>query len=97
MTAKLIDGKTIAEAVRQEAAAEAAALKARTGQAPTLVAVLVGENPASQTYVASKGKACEEAGMGSITHRLPATTSQAELEELVRQLNADPAVNGILV
>jgi len=97
MTAKLIDGKAIAEAVRQEAAAEAAALKAKTGQAPTLAAVLVGENPASQTYVASKGKACEEAGMGSITHRLPATTSQAELEELVRQLNADPAVNGILV
>ncbi|PKO23420.1 MAG: bifunctional methylenetetrahydrofolate dehydrogenase/methenyltetrahydrofolate cyclohydrolase FolD [Chloroflexi bacterium HGW-Chloroflexi-1] len=97
MTARLIDGKAIAEAVRREAAEETAALKAKTGQAPTLVAVLVGENPASQTYVTSKGKACEEASMGSITHRLPATTSQAELEELVRQLNADPAVNGILV
>jgi 5,10-methylene-tetrahydrofolate dehydrogenase/methenyl tetrahydrofolate cyclohydrolase len=97
MTAKLIDGKAIAEAVRQEAAAEAARLKALTGQAPTLAAVLVGDNPASQTYVASKGKACEEAGMGSITHRLPATISQAELEDLVRRLNADPAVNGILV
>ncbi len=97
MTAKLIDGKAIAEAVRQEAAAEAARLKALTGQVPTLAAVLVGDNPASQTYVASKGKACEEAGMGSITHRLPATISQAELEELVRRLNADPTVNGILV
>lgn len=97
MTAKLIDGKAIAEAVRQEAAAEAARLKALTGQVPTLAAVLVGDNPASQTYVASKGKACEEAGMGSITHRLPATISQAELEELVRRLNADPMVNGILV
>ncbi len=97
MTAKLIDGKAIAEAVRQEAAAEAARLKALTGQVPTLAAVLVGDNPASQTYVASKGKACEEAGMGSITHRLPATISQAELEDLVRRLNADPAVNGILV
>jgi 5,10-methylene-tetrahydrofolate dehydrogenase/methenyl tetrahydrofolate cyclohydrolase len=97
MTAKLIDGKVISEAVRREAAEETGRLKALTGQTPTLAAVLVGENPASQTYVASKGKACEEAGMGSITHRLPATTSQAELEELVRQLNADPVVNGILV
>lgn len=97
MTARLIDGKAIAEAVRQEAAAEAARLKELTGQVPTLAAVLVGDNPASQTYVASKGKACEEAGMGSITHRLPATISQAELEDLVRQLNADPTVNGILV
>lgn len=97
MTAKLIDGKAIAEAVRREAAAEAARLKAMTGQVPTLAAVLVGDNPASQTYVASKGKACEEAGMGSITHRLPATASQAEVEDLVRQLNADPVVNGILV
>lgn len=97
MTARLIDGKAISEAVRREAAEETARLKALTGEVPTLVAVLVGDNPASQTYVASKGKACEEAGLGSITHRLPATTSQAELEALVRQLNADPAVSGILV
>jgi methylenetetrahydrofolate dehydrogenase (NADP+) / methenyltetrahydrofolate cyclohydrolase len=97
MTATLIDGKVIAEAVRREAAEETARLKAQTGLMPTLAAVLVGENPASQTYVSSKGKSCEEAGMGSITHRLPATTSQVELEELVRSLNADPAVNGILV
>ena len=97
MTARLIDGKIIAEAIRREAAEETARLKAQTGQVPTLAAVLVGENPASQTYVGSKGRACEEAGMGSITHRLPATTSQSELEELVRSLNADPAVSGILV
>jgi methylenetetrahydrofolate dehydrogenase (NADP+)/methenyltetrahydrofolate cyclohydrolase len=97
MAAKLIDGKAIAEAVRQEAAAEVARLQAQTGQAPTLAAVLVGDNPASQTYVSSKGKACTEAGMGSITHKLPATASQAEVEDLVRALNADPAVNGILV
>ena len=97
MPAKLIDGKVIAEAVRREAAEETARLKALTGQVPTLAAVLVGDNPASQSYVTSKGKACEEAGMGSITHRLPATASQAEVEELVRQLNADPTVNGILV
>ena len=97
MPAKLIDGKAIAEAVRREAAEETARLKALTGELPTLAAVLVGENPASQTYVASKGKACEEAGMGSITHRLPATATQAEVEELVRDLNANPVVSGILV
>ena len=97
MPAKLIDGKAIAEAVRQEAAAEVAKLQAQTGQVPTLAAVLVGENPASQTYVSSKGKACTEAGMGSITHKLPAEATQAEVEDLVRALNADPAVNGILV
>jgi methylenetetrahydrofolate dehydrogenase (NADP+)/methenyltetrahydrofolate cyclohydrolase len=97
MPAKLIDGKAIAEAVRQEAAEEVAKLQAQTGQIPTLAAVLVGENPASQTYVSSKGKACLEAGMGSITHKLPAEATQAEVEDLVRALNADPVVNGILV
>ena len=97
MPAKLIDGKAIAEDVRREAADETARLKALTGQAPTLVTVLVGDNPGSLSYVSSKGKACEEAGMGSISHRLPATATQAEVEELVRQLNADPVVNGILV
>ena len=97
MTAQLIDGKAIAEAVRREAAVESARLQSLTGQVPTLAAVLVGEDPASQTYVGAKGKACEEAGMGSITHRLPATATQAEVEGLVRALNADPAVSGILV
>ena len=74
-----------------------AELKQKTGMVPTLAVVLVGENPASQTYVASKGKACVEAGMGSITRRLDASASQQEVEDLVRSLNADPAVNGILV
>jgi len=97
MPATIIDGKAIAEAVRREAAEETARLKELTGQVPTLAAVLVGENPASQTYVSSKGKACLEAGMGSITHKLPATATQAEVEELVRELNANPEVNGILV
>jgi methylenetetrahydrofolate dehydrogenase (NADP+)/methenyltetrahydrofolate cyclohydrolase len=97
MVAKLIDGKAIAQAVREEAAAEVARLQGQTGQVPTLAAVLVGENPASQTYVRSKGKACTEAGMGSITHKLPATATQAEVEDLVKTLNADLAVNGILV
>ncbi len=97
MPAMLIDGKAIAAAVRQEVAEEVAAIKEKTGSVPTLAVVLVGENPASQTYVASKGKACIEAGMGSITQRLPATATQAEVEDLVRNLNADPEVNGILV
>jgi 5,10-methylene-tetrahydrofolate dehydrogenase/methenyl tetrahydrofolate cyclohydrolase len=97
MTATIIDGKSIAADVRREVAEETARLKALTGQVPTLAAVLVGENPASQTYVNSKGKACLEAGMGSVTHRLPATASQAEVENLVRELNANPEVNGILV
>jgi len=97
MSATLIDGKAIAAAVRQEVADEVAAIKAQTGNVPTLAVVLVGENPASQTYVSSKGKACIEAGMGSITKRLPATATQQEVEELVRALNADPDVNGILV
>jgi 5,10-methylene-tetrahydrofolate dehydrogenase/methenyl tetrahydrofolate cyclohydrolase len=97
MTGRIIDGKAIAAEVRSELAKETARLKALTGQVPTLAAVLVGDNPASQTYVNSKGKACLEAGMGSLTHRLPATASQAEVENLVRELNANPEVNGILV
>jgi 5,10-methylene-tetrahydrofolate dehydrogenase/methenyl tetrahydrofolate cyclohydrolase len=97
VTAKVIDGKAIAADVRREVAEETARLKELTGQAPTLAAVLVGDNPASQAYVGSKGKACLEAGMGSITHRLPATATQAEVEGLVRELNANPEVNGILV
>ncbi|MCU0509730.1 MAG: bifunctional methylenetetrahydrofolate dehydrogenase/methenyltetrahydrofolate cyclohydrolase FolD [Anaerolineae bacterium] len=97
MPAQLIDGKAIAADVRQEVADEVAALKERTGIVPTLAVVLVGDNPASQTYVGAKGKACIDAGMGSITHRLPATATQEEVETLVRELNADSAVNGILV
>jgi 5,10-methylene-tetrahydrofolate dehydrogenase/methenyl tetrahydrofolate cyclohydrolase len=97
MPAQLIDGKAIAADVRQEVADEVAALKERTGNVPTLAVVLVGDNPASQTYVGAKGKACIDAGMGSITHRLPATATQEEVETLVRELNADPVVNGILV
>ena len=97
MTAKLIDGKSSPRRYAARRQRRRRELKAQTGQVPTLAAVLVGDNPASQTYVGSKGKACEEAGMGSITHRLPATATQAEVEDLVRALNADPEVNGILV
>jgi len=97
MTARLIDGKEHAAAVRATVATAAADLKARHGVVPGLAAVLVGEDPASQVYVRSKGKASEEAGLASFQHRLPASTSEAELLALVAQLNADEAVDGILV
>ena len=95
MTARLLEGAPLADAIRAEVAAEVVALKAR-GITPGLCAVLVGEDPASQTYVASKGKATEEAGMYSRTVRLPATTSEAELLKLLDELNADPKIHGIL-
>ena len=95
--ARLIDGKAFAEGLRGRIATAAAALKREHGLVPGLAAVLVGEDPASQVYVRSKGKAMEETGMASFTHRLPATTSQAELLDLVAKLNGDPAVHGILV
>ncbi|HEU4569205.1 MAG TPA: bifunctional methylenetetrahydrofolate dehydrogenase/methenyltetrahydrofolate cyclohydrolase FolD [Gemmatimonadales bacterium] len=95
MTARLLEGAPLADAIRAEVAAEVRTLKAR-GVTPGLCAVLVGDDPASQTYVASKGKATEEAGMYSRTVRLPATTSQAELLALLDTLNADPQIHGIL-
>ena len=94
---KLIDGKAFAEKLRARLARQAAALKAEHGLVPGLAAVLVGHDPASEVYVRSKGKATREAGMNSFEHRLPATTDEAALLELVRLLNADPAVHGILV
>ena len=95
MTARLLEGGPLADAIRAEVAAEVTILKAR-GITPGLCAVLVGEDPASQTYVASKGKATEEAGMYSRTIRLPATTSEAELLKLLDELNADSRIHGIL-
>jgi methylenetetrahydrofolate dehydrogenase (NADP+) / methenyltetrahydrofolate cyclohydrolase len=97
MTARLIDGKALAETMRAEIAAEAAAFRQRHGLAPGLAAVLVGDNPASQQYVKNKRLACEKAGLASWLHALPASTSQAELLDLVDRLNADPQVHGILV
>ncbi len=97
MTAKIIDGKAIAAQIRAEIAAETAKLKAEAGIVPGLAAVLVGENPASQTYVRSKRKACEEVGMVSFGHYLPEDTPEQAVVDLVRQLSADPAVHGILV
>ena len=82
--------------MRAELSAEIATLAAR-GTKPGLAVVLVGENPASQVYVRMKGKACDEAGIYSETHRLPATTTEAELLAFVDRLNADPAIHGILV
>jgi methylenetetrahydrofolate dehydrogenase (NADP+) / methenyltetrahydrofolate cyclohydrolase len=97
MTAKRIDGKAAAQALRDRIAGEVARFKEATGRVPGLAAVLVGDDPASAVYVRSKGKATREAGMESFEHRLPATTTQDELVALVDQLNADPAVDGILV
>lgn len=97
MTAKLIDGKKIAQEVREAVAAEVAAMTAEGLPAPGLATVLVGEDPASEVYVRMKQKACAEAGIESYGHRLPADVSQEDLETLVSELNADPKVNGILV
>ena len=96
MTARVLDGTAIAQTIRAEVAAQVATLSAQ-GQKPGLAAVLVGEDPASAVYVRSKGKACEEAGMHSVTLRLPVNTSEAELLGTVDRLNADQQIHGILV
>ena len=97
MTAKLIDGKAAALALRQSIAGEVARFREVTGRAPGLAVVLVGEHPPSAAYVRSKVKATLEAGMESFEHRVPASISQDELVALIDQLNEDPAVDGILV
>lgn len=97
MTAQIIDGVKIAEQVRAEVAVKVAERVAAGKSRPGLATVLVGENPASQVYVRSKRKAGAEVGIESFGFELPATASQEEVENLVRQLNADPKVNGILV
>ena len=97
MTARLIDGKAAAAALRAEVAVEVARFRVARGRAPGLAVVLVGEDPASAVYVRNKGKATVEAGMESFEHRLPADTTESELLSLVERLNADPRVDGILV
>ena len=97
MTAAIIDGKARAAALRGEVAAGVARFRAATGRAPGLAVVLVGDDPASSVYVRSKGRATEAAGMLGWQHRLPADVAQAELLQLVERLNADAAVDGILV
>jgi methylenetetrahydrofolate dehydrogenase (NADP+)/methenyltetrahydrofolate cyclohydrolase len=97
MPATLIDGKAFAGHVRAQVAAEVERLKAQHGLTPGLAVVLVGDDPASQVYVRSKGRVTREAGMNSWEHRLPGSAAQAELLAVLAQLNDDPAVHGILV
>ena len=93
----IIDGKAIAKRIRADIANNVESLKQNHDVTPGLAAVLVGENPASQTYVRMKRRACEKAGMTSFLHELPADISQEDLEKVVADLNADPKVHGILV
>ncbi len=95
--ARIIDGKAVAEDVLATVAREASALTARTSVAPGLAVVLVGEDPASQVYVASKSRKAKECGFHSVQHTLPAETAQADLVALIESLNADPAIHGILI
>ncbi len=97
MTAQLIDGKEIAATIRGEIKAEVDAMKAKYGTVPGLATVLVGERKDSQAYVRMKKKACAEVGITSFGHDLPADISQEDLLKVVRELNANPEVNGILV
>jgi len=97
MTAKRIDGKAAAQAIRDQVAMRVAEFAGQTGRPPGLATVLVGEDPASAVYVRSKNRATAEAGMVSFAHSLPDTTSEDELLQLVTDLNADGRVDGILV
>jgi len=97
MTATLIDGKEASARLKDAVAAAVADLKTKHGIVPGLATVLVGEDPASQVYVASKQKTAHALGMDSVQLNLPADTSEADLLHLLRKLNADPTINGILV
>jgi methylenetetrahydrofolate dehydrogenase (NADP+) / methenyltetrahydrofolate cyclohydrolase len=96
VSARVIDGKAVAAAVRQEVAAGVAEFQRGHGRAPGLATVLIGEDEASAVYVGSKHRACEEVGMRSIGHTLAADTSQEDAVALIERLNADPEVSGIL-
>jgi methylenetetrahydrofolate dehydrogenase (NADP+)/methenyltetrahydrofolate cyclohydrolase len=97
VTAQLIDGKALAQDIRQSIAQDIEALVAQTGVRPGLAVVLVGDDPASAVYVRNKKKACDTAGLYVDDHTLPATTTQDELLKLIDQLNADSKIHGILV
>ncbi len=97
MSARILDGKAIAEQIRSEVAADVASFQKRTGIQPTLAAILVGDDPGSQVYVRNKERACGKAGMGSQLHRLSESTSEGDLLDLLKTLNADSKVHGILV
>ncbi len=97
MSAEIIDGKAIAAQIKAEVKEQTETLRRERGLRPGLAFILVGENPASQSYVRSKGKACDELGFHSITETLPASTTQDELLALIGRFNLDPAIHGILV
>jgi methylenetetrahydrofolate dehydrogenase (NADP+)/methenyltetrahydrofolate cyclohydrolase len=97
MAARTIDGKAVAAAVRERVRGEVEAYEAAARRVPVLATVLVGEDPASEIYVRSKHRACEEAGMLSVHHGLPAETTENQLLELVGELSLDPEIDGILV
>ncbi|MCW9024881.1 MAG: bifunctional methylenetetrahydrofolate dehydrogenase/methenyltetrahydrofolate cyclohydrolase FolD [Gammaproteobacteria bacterium] len=97
MTANIIDGKAISAKVRQEVKEGVDARKSKGQRAPGLAVILVGQDPASEVYVRNKRKACEDTGILSIAHDLPASTSQEALLSLIDQLNDDESVDGILV
>jgi len=97
MSAQIIDGKAIAAAIRDEIKSEVQHRRDASLAIPGLAVVMVGEDPASAVYVRNKRKACEEVGINSIAYDLPDTTTQQELVALIDQLNADPAIHGILV
>jgi methylenetetrahydrofolate dehydrogenase (NADP+)/methenyltetrahydrofolate cyclohydrolase len=97
VAARILDGKALAQTIRQEVAAAVARLKAESGIVPGLTVVLVGDHPASAVYVRNKQNACKSAGMSGHVERLPADTTQEHLLATIDRLNADPAVHGILV
>jgi methylenetetrahydrofolate dehydrogenase (NADP+)/methenyltetrahydrofolate cyclohydrolase len=97
MTAQIIDGTAVAARIREQIAEDVKKMEAEHGVCPGLATVLVGDNPASHSYVRMKRRACEQAGIASFGHSLPADASQEDVEALVKQLNADPKVHGILV
>ncbi|MDI6766995.1 MAG: tetrahydrofolate dehydrogenase/cyclohydrolase catalytic domain-containing protein [Bacteroidota bacterium] len=97
MTAKIIDGKKIAEDIKHELKLETEKLKVERGITPGLAFILIGENPASQSYVKMKGKGCDEMGFYSMTERLPGDISELKVLQLINQFNLDPKIHGILV
>lgn len=97
MPATLIDGKELARSLREQLALEARQLSQESGVIPGLAVVLVGDDPASEVYVRNKEKACQEAGLYSEIHRFPSSASEAEVVGRIRELNANPAVHGVLV
>ena len=97
MAARIIDGKAVAAEVRERVAVEVVDFETERGRTPMLVTVIVGDDPASEVYVAGKHRACEQVGIRSSHHGLPAETTEGELLALVEELNSDPDVDGILV